>query len=244
MARSRGRMRNNARDRIMPPVLSPRILTRAFAGFFAVILLFVRVKIPQVSFQSVGSKITGFQDPSELPVETLKNLDAVLVLGGGRPISLEEPPVYVQRRCDDAAAVVSRYNGHTTRKKHDSLPVLCLSAGTAHLPQLMSASGLPIWESTSAAAYLQKHHNFSHNVYVETTSYDTIGNAFFARTSHTDVVGWRQLLIVTNKVRHSETDVFTQPKTLSLSLGSFLICASHITFFHFPVPHGANQSHL
>ena len=33
-------------------------------------------------------------------------LDAVLVLGGGRPMSLTEPPLYVQRRCDDAATIV------------------------------------------------------------------------------------------------------------------------------------------
>ena len=33
---------------------------------------------------------------------------------------------------------------------------------------------------------------------VETTSYDTISNAYFARSSHTDVIGWKRLLVVTN----------------------------------------------
>jgi uncharacterized SAM-binding protein YcdF (DUF218 family) len=84
---------------------------------------------------------------------------------------------------------------------HYQLPILCLSAGSAHVPQLMSADGLPIRESTSSAAYLKKAHGMESNVYVETTSYDTIGNAFYARTSHTDVNGWRRLLIVTNEVR-------------------------------------------
>lgn len=146
-----------------------------------------------------------FRNPKDLPHGILKRLDAVLILGGGVPKSLEEPPVYVQRRCDDAAAIVKRYQEEVNQHYH--LPILCLSAGSAHVPQLMSADGLPIWESTSSAAYLKKTHGIEANVYVETTSYDTIGNAYYARTSHTDVNGWRRLLIVTNEVRtciHSE----------------------------------------
>ena len=68
------------------------------------------------------------------------------------------------------------------------------------MPQLLSTAGLPVWESTSSAAYLSKKHNIQSNVYLETTSYDTIGNAFFARTSHTDIVKWRKLVVVTNEV--------------------------------------------
>jgi uncharacterized SAM-binding protein YcdF (DUF218 family) len=107
--------------------------------------------------------------------------------------------VYVQRRCDDAAAVLKRHCD-SSQSKVSLLPILALSAGTAHLPQLMSKDGLPVWESTSSAAYLQKRHGLR-NVYVETTSYDTIGNAYYARTGHTDINGWRRLLIVTNEVR-------------------------------------------
>jgi uncharacterized SAM-binding protein YcdF (DUF218 family) len=125
--------------------------------------------------------------------------DAILILGGGVPSSLYEPPSYVKRRCDDAAAI---RRGNLLR---DDIPILTLSAGTAHLPQLLSDQGLPVWESTSSAAYLRKKHDIESNVYLETTSYDTIGNAFFARTSHTDIVGWRKLLIVTNQVRAMRT---------------------------------------
>ena len=32
----------------------------------------------------------------------------------------------------------------------------------------------------------------------QTCSYDTIGNAYFARTCHTDVAGWRRLLVITS----------------------------------------------
>jgi uncharacterized SAM-binding protein YcdF (DUF218 family) len=132
---------------------------------------------------------TLYHSPQELP--TALQLDVVVVLGGGVPFSLEIPLPDVQRRCDDAAAVV----------QSRSIPILCLSAGTKHRPQLLSEEGLPIWESTSCAAYLEVTHGIR-NVFVETTSYDTIGNAFFARTSHTDIVGWRKLLIVTNEVRN------------------------------------------
>lgn len=121
------------------------------------------------------------------------DFDVILVLGGGVPSTLYEPPLYVQRRCDDAAAI----RGTTTT----TTPILTLSAGTAHLPQLLTKDGLPIWESTSSAAYLQQKHGIQSQLYLETTSYDTIGNAFFARTSHTDIVGWRKLLIITNEVR-------------------------------------------
>lgn len=202
MARPR-RLRRNARDHIHPPLQSPKLLARALSGFVALIILFVAsAKVAtrgMLSNATVSQSANFFHDPSEIPVARLKKFDAILVLGGGRPSELDEPPVYVQRRCDDAAAVVHRFK--ETSKTKSALPILCLSAGTAHLPQLMDSSGLPIWESTSSAAYLQKRHNLSSNVYVETTSYDTIGNAYFARTSHTDIAGWRRLLVVTNKVR-------------------------------------------
>jgi uncharacterized SAM-binding protein YcdF (DUF218 family) len=39
-------------------------------------------------------------------------------------------------------------------------------------------------------------------LFVETTSYDTISNAYFARTGFADVAGWRKVLVVTNEVSH------------------------------------------
>lgn len=137
----------------------------------------------------------------------LGSLDAILVLGGGVPLSPEEPPFYVRRRCD----VVARLFDHISKKQakleesaRRPLPaVVCLSAGTAHLPQYINpVDGLPLWESTASAAYLLGHTAHpvpSEHVYAETTSYDTISNAFFARTTFTDVAGWRKVLVVTNE---------------------------------------------
>ena len=125
------------------------------------------------------------------------DFDVILVLGGGVPKSLEEPPLFVQKRCDDAAAVIQR---------HGSLiPILSLSAGSTHVPQLLSEKGLPVWEATASSAYLQKHYGYTTNLFVETTSFDTIGNAYFARTAHTDIAGWRRLLVVTNKFHMDRT---------------------------------------
>ena len=65
-------------------------------------------------------------------------------------------------------------------------------------------SFVALWESTACAAYLMNHPKYpveERLLYVETSSYDTISNAFFARSTMTDVAGWRKLLIVTNEVR-------------------------------------------
>ena len=174
-----------------------------------------------------------FHSPDDIPIDLVHSLDAILVLGGGRPKSIDHPPVFVERRCDDAIEVVRRRvtNGNLGGVKGSNrarqnfnqyLPILCLSAGTAHLPQLLSADGLPIWESTACAAYILSKSNHIKNgngnsmatettvipkemIFVETSSYDTIGNAYFARTSHTEFNGWRKLLVVTNEFHMSRT---------------------------------------
>lgn len=151
-----------------------------------------------------------YHNASEIPSKLILELDTIVVLGGGAPLSIDEPPVYVQRRCDDAAEVVrlrteflEKNSNRVIHKNLQALPILTLSAGTAHVPQLMSANGLPIWESTASAAYLNKKHGIAYDtMFVETASYDTIGNAYYTRTAHTDINGWRSLLIVTNKVCH------------------------------------------
>lgn len=125
----------------------------------------------------------------------LQSIDAILLLGGGVPLAPSEPPVYVQRRCDVVAQIMN--------KMHQLPPVICLSAGTAHVSQyIIPHNGLPLWESTASAAYLMRHkqHPVPENqVFAETTSYDTISNAFFARTTMTDIAGWRRILVVTNE---------------------------------------------
>jgi len=120
-------------------------------------------------------------------------VDAILVVGGGRPRSRTLPTPWVVSRCDLAAQAFNSL-------KKDELQILTLSAGTAHVPQLLNHRGLPVWESESSALYLIDHHGIStRQVKMETSSYDTIGNAYFARTSFCDVYTWKKLLIITSE---------------------------------------------
>lgn len=186
-------------------------------GYFSLRRPLLSNDTPFQQRQQVGKFL--FSSPNDLPEELVHTLDAILVLGGGRPKSIDHPPAFVERRCDDAIEVVGR-RGRSDKvskrlggQEDHTLPILCLSAGTAHLPQLLSVDGLPVWESTACASYiLSKNNNTTiannirpESIYVETSSYDTIGNAYFARTSHTEFNGWRKLLIVTNEFHMSRT---------------------------------------
>ena len=146
-----------------------------------------------------------FASPSEIPDETLKSIDAIFVLGGGVPAKFNSPPTYVKARCDAAAQLYIKCEkvaeGGGGGKQTPA--ILTLSAGTAHMPQLLSSDGLPVWESTASAAYIMDQYSTSQippsKIFAETTSYDTISNAFFSRTTFADVWGWDRILIVTTE---------------------------------------------
>ncbi|KAG7338414.1 DUF218 domain containing protein [Nitzschia inconspicua] len=224
------------RSRRTPPVAPPKFsltsLTWLLVAFFVLIGFFFFM--PSSMYSDPSNRLSKLQQrlynsPQDVPDDLIQSLDAILVLGGGVPTSIDHPPVYVERRCDDAIRIFERRRQQVLPKKknrsnqrelititnnvsysnddHD-LSVLCLSAGTAHVPQLMGHDGLPLWESTACAAYLaQNGGQFipPSNIFVETTSYDTIGNAFFTRTAHTDINGWRRLLVITNEFHMDRT---------------------------------------
>jgi len=184
-------------------LLGGRLLSLLSIAFILTLSLFILFHKVTGNIIIKGTKFERKMDHDNIITEIAEvpsDIDVIFILGGGRPKALYEPPIYVQQRCDDAAAIIRR-NGHDD----NDIPILALSAGTAHLPQLLSSKGTPVFESTSSAAYLQKKHNIHSNVYLETTSYDTIGNAFFARTNHADIVGWRRILIITNEFHMART---------------------------------------
>jgi len=122
--------------------------------------------------------------------------DAVVVLGGGAPKSLLEPPIYVKPRCDVAAEIYNKAKESGVKPP----TIIALSAGTAHSPQTMNAAGRPVWEAASTAAYLVKNLKIDPKaILMETTSYDTIGNAYFLRTQLSDILGFKKMWIVTSK---------------------------------------------
>ena len=124
--------------------------------------------------------------------------DAILVLGGGTPPGPREQLPFVRNRCEAADSVYRAAAGAKPK-------ILCLSAGTAHVPQLVDARGSVVFESTASAATLVDLGVAADDVYVETTSFDTIGNAFFARTDHCSLAGWRRLLVITSEFHAART---------------------------------------
>ena len=102
----------------------------------------------------------------------MPEFDAVLIPGGGLTSSGGLMP-FVRARLDSALA-------------HSADLYIPLSAGTPHRPPPLDAHGYPIFEAIPAAQYLHERGVPKSRNLAETCSYDTIGNAFFARTVHTD----------------------------------------------------------
>jgi uncharacterized SAM-binding protein YcdF (DUF218 family) len=119
--------------------------------------------------------------------------DAIIVAGGGVRAGGEFPP-YVRRRLDRAIEV-----------QGDAM-VIASSAGTVHRPPPLDADGFPIFESVAAGHYLIARGVNPHTILPETCSYDTIGNAYFARTIHVDPRGFRRLLVITSAFHMPRTE--------------------------------------
>lgn len=128
--------------------------------------------------------------------------DAILVPGGGsqRDADPSSLPEWTIRRLDAAKDVWVT--------QHQVPIIITLSAGTPHRPNFVDADGFPVLEATSAALYLQQQGVPPSALLQETTSLDTIGNAYFARVQHTDPAGFRRLLIITS--------AFHMPRTAAI----------------------------
>lgn len=113
-------------------------------------------------------------------------LDAVLIPGGGLTESGDVVP-WVQARLDRAIAL-----------RPQPSYFIPLSAGTTHKPPPRDTNGFPMMESVAAAHYLVSQGISPTQILPETVSFDTIGNAYFARIQHTDPLGLRHLHIITS----------------------------------------------
>ena len=116
--------------------------------------------------------------------------DLIIVPGGGVRPEGTLPP-WVRNRFDRALEI------------RQNEPILCLSAGTVHKPPPLDDKGFPILEAAVGAGYLLARRLDPASILTETASWDTIGNAFFARVLHTDPRSWRRLLVV-NSAFHME----------------------------------------
>jgi uncharacterized SAM-binding protein YcdF (DUF218 family) len=122
----------------------------------------------------------------------MPEFDAILIPGGGLKSDGSLTP-FVQARLDRALE----------RSAEFYIP---LSAGTPHLATPLDARGYPIFEAIPAARYLHSRGIPRRQILPEVFSYDTIGNAFFARTVHTDPLGLRRLLTINSEFHMARTE--------------------------------------
>lgn len=140
---------------------------------------------------------TGATILSSFDEAKLLRVDAILVLGGGAPPAPDAQLPFVAARCKAAAAL---WKAAAKKPK-----ILTLSAGTAHVPQLLDARGSVVFEATASAAVIIGEGVPAEDVFVETTSFDTIGNAFYSRNDHCSLAGWRRLLVITSEFHLART---------------------------------------
>ena len=118
-------------------------------------------------------------------------LDAVIIPGGG--VTAEGGlPLWTQARLDKALESDPRY-------------FICLSAGTFHKPLPRDDRGITLFESVLAASYLAEKGVAPTRLLTETCSYDTLGNAYFARTIHTDPLSLSRLKVITSEFHMPRT---------------------------------------
>src|SRR4051794_15750111 len=122
----------------------------------------------------------------------MSRFDAALILGGG----VREGgtlPSWVANRFDRAIEL-------------DTPVFICLSGGTAHRPLLLTSDGKPIFESLTGARYLSERGIDPQRIFVETSSFDTIGNAYFSRVIHVDPMKISNLVVITSEFHAPRTE--------------------------------------
>lgn len=117
----------------------------------------------------------------------MEKYDAVIILSGGvRPGG--GVPKWVERRLDRGIELIN-----------DTKYLICTSAYTPHKAPLLDDKGFPILDSFAMGNYLIKKGVDKNKILLETTSFDTLGNAYFTRILHTDQINLRKLLIITSE---------------------------------------------
>jgi len=134
----------------------------------------------------------------------------VIVLGGGVRAGGSVPP-WVEARLERAF------------ERSAGSPIVCLSAGTVHKPNPLDETGRPIFEAVAGARYLIRRGVPPERLFIEACSWDTVGNAYFARMIHTEPRRWLNLLVVTSEFHMPRTEaifrwVFGLPEGLRYNL--------------------------
>ena len=143
-------------------------------------------------------------------------LTAIVIPGGGLE---KNGDIYLQTklRIEKAVKIFQSNTKCIGKKNSNSCIFITLSAGTTHKPNPLDSNGFPIYEAASAAKYLiNKYDIHPKYIWEENFSLDTLGNAYFLRTMHTDPANIKDLIIITNnwhmdRVKAMFTNVFNLP---------------------------------
>ena len=112
--------------------------------------------------------------------------DSILIPGGGLLNDGSLPPWTIARL------------EHALTLKDECDWLILLSGGTVHKPPPVNENGFPLFESHVLAKHLINAGINSNRILTEISSYDTIGNAYFARMLFTDPLALKKLLIITS----------------------------------------------
>lgn len=130
----------------------------------------------------------------------MKN-DAIIVLTGGTKEL--EPCLWTKRRLDKAIQIF-----------HGAEYIIIVSAGTIHKNPFIF-NERPIFESEILGKYLIKKEIPESRILCDPISLDTIGNAYYCRTIHTDPANLYYLSIITSDFHMARSKkIFTQIFTL------------------------------
>ncbi|CAE8709118.1 unnamed protein product, partial [Polarella glacialis] len=162
------------------------LLAAAAAGGLATLLM-SRALQAQEPAESVSLPVNRFVPDRLEPT-------VIVVPGGG--LTLEGlPHPWVRRRLQEAAKLYAE-------RKHDGKGtyVVTLSGGTPHKPMPVDpVSGFQVTEAEATARSLIREFGVAaEDVFEEGWSLDTVANAYLLRAIHTDVAGWRTLIVVNN----------------------------------------------
>jgi len=84
-------------------------------------------------------------------------------------------------------------------KRQPKPPLIITTArGTPHKPSPVDAAGFEVHESQMNAKWLIAHGVKPEHILEESSSLETVGNAFFTRVLHTDVLQVRRLAVINN----------------------------------------------
>jgi uncharacterized SAM-binding protein YcdF (DUF218 family) len=130
----------------------------------------------------------GWLLPADAPL--CADYDAVLILGGG--LHADGPPPWAARRLAGALAV------RAAQAAPPATRLVVLGGGTPHAPPILDSGGYVVHEAAAYAEALLAAGVRPDRILKETSSYDTVGNAYFSATIHAAPARWRRLAVVTS----------------------------------------------